>query len=80
MSKCHHKSTFPYSMGGKLLKTVEQYAYLGIQIDHHLSWSPQVDYVYGKATRLIGFLRHSLRNCPKSLKELIVISNSSYQC
>ena len=32
-------------MGGKLLKTVEQHAYLGIQIGHCLSWYPQVDYV-----------------------------------
>ena len=57
-------------MSGKLLKTVEQHSYLGIQINHHLSWNPQVDYVCSKATILIGFLQRNLHNCPKELKEL----------
>ena len=57
-------------MTGKLLKIVEQHSYLGIQIDHRLSWRPQVDYVCSKATRLIGFLQRNLRNCPRELKEL----------
>jgi len=70
LSKHHHKSLFPYSMMGKLLKIVEQHSYLGIQIDHRLSWRPQVDYVCSKATRLIGFLQRNLRNCPRELKEL----------
>ena len=43
LSKHHHKNLFPYSMSGKLLKTVEQHSYLGIQIEHHLSWNAQVD-------------------------------------
>ena len=59
-------------MSGKLLKTVEHHIYLGIQIDHHLSWNPQVDYVCSKATsyRLIGFLQCNLCNSSKELKEL----------
>ena len=49
-------------MGGKLLKTVNQHDYfLGIPIDHHLSWNPQVDYVCTKATRLIGYLKRNLK-------------------
>ena len=70
LSKHHHKSSFPYSMSGKLLKIVKQHSYLGIQIDHHLSWNSQVDYVCSKAMRLIGFLQRNLRNCSKELKEL----------
>ena len=57
-------------MSGKLLKIIKQHAYLGIQIDHHLSWNSQVDYVCSKVTRLIGFLQHNLRSCSKELKEL----------
>ena len=70
LSKHHHKCSFPYSMSGKLLKIVQQHSYLGIQIDHHLSWNSQVDYVCSKAMRLIGFLQRNLRNCSKELKEL----------
>ena len=66
MSKKH----FLISMGGKLLKTVQQHAYLGIQIDHPLFWNPQVDYVCEKATRLLRFLKYNLRNCPRAPKEL----------
>ena len=70
LSKHHHKNLFPYSMSGKLLKTVKWHSYLGIQIDHHLSWNSHVDYVCSKVTRLIGFLQHDLRNHSKELKEL----------
>ena len=70
LSKHHHKSSFPYSKSGKLLKTVKQHSYLGILIDHHLSWNSQVHYVCSKAMRLTGFLQHNLRNCSKELKEL----------
>ena len=57
-------------MSGKLLKIVKQHSYVGIQIDQHLSWNSQVDYVCSKAMRLIAFLQCNLRNCSKELKEL----------
>ena len=58
-------------MGGKLLN---QHTYLGIQIDHHLSWNPQVDYVCAKATRLISFLKRNLRHCSIELLRNLAIS------
>ena len=54
-------------MSNKPLKVVEQHSYLGIIIDHHLSWGPQVNHVCNKATR---FLQCNLRNCSRALKEL----------
>ena len=54
-------------MAGELLNTVDQHPYLGIQLDHHLSWR---NTVFSKATRIINFLRRNLRNCPKDLKKL----------
>ena len=70
LSKHHHKTTFLYHMSNKPLKVVEQHSYLGIIIDHHLSWGPQVNHVCNKATRLIGFLQRNLRSCSRALKEL----------
>ena len=70
LSKHHYKSTFPYSMAGEHLSTVDQHPYLGVQLDHHLSWRPQINYVCSKATRILNFLGHNLQNCPKNLKEL----------
>ena len=57
-------------MSNKPLKVVEQHSYLGIIIDHNLSWGPQVNHVCNKATRLIGFLQRILRQRSRALKEL----------
>ena len=69
-SKHHHKTKFPYDMSNKALKVVEQNSYLGIIIDYHLSWVPQINHVCNKATRLIVFLQRNLRNYSCALKEL----------
>ena len=55
-------------MAGERLSTVDQHPYLGVQLDHHLSWRPQINYVCSlKATRTLNFLRRNLRNCLKEL-------------
>ena len=57
-------------MSGQVLKNVEQHSYLGVIIDHQLSWKMHIDYVCGKAMKLIGFLNRNLHTCLKELKEL----------
>jgi len=47
-----------------------QHLYLGVIIDHKLSWQPHVDYVCGKAMKLIGFLIQNLHTCPMTFKNL----------
>ena len=54
-----------YVMGNSLA-VVDQHAYLGVQLDHRLSCSPQVKYVCNKA----GFLQSNLKHCSRSLREL----------
>ena len=66
LSKHHHKSKFLY----QVLKIVEQHSFLGVIIDHQLSWKQHVEYVCGKAMKLIGFLNRNLHTCSKELKEL----------
>ena len=70
LSKHRHKSEFLYSMSDQALKTVNQHSYLGVIIDHQLSWKPHIEYVCGKAMKLIGFLNRNLCTCSKELKEL----------
>ena len=55
-------------MSGQDLKIVE---YLGVIIDHQLSWKPHADYVRGKAMKQIKFLNCNLHTyiCT-TLKEL----------
>ena len=57
-------------MSGQVLKIVKQHSYLGVTIDHQLSWKLHIDYVYGKAMKQIGFLNHNLHTCSKELKQL----------
>ena len=65
LSKQHHKSEFLYSMSGQALTIIEQHSYVRVIIDHKLSWQPHVDYVCGKAMKLIGFLNRNLRIAQK---------------
>ena len=54
-------------MSGQVLKIVKQHSYLGVIIDHQLSWKPHINYVCGKAIKLIGFLNRNLHICSKEL-------------
>ena len=49
-------STFNLSLNNKQLKREYCIKYLGILIDSHLSWKPQVDFVVNKIRRNIGIL------------------------
>ena len=57
-------------MSGQVLRIVEQHSYSGVIIDHQLSWKSHVEYVCGKAMKLIGFLNCNLHTCSKELKEI----------
>ena len=35
-------------MSGQVLRTVKQHSYLGVIIDHQLSWKPHVEYALQK--------------------------------
>ena len=42
LSKHHHISEISYSMSGQALNIVERHSYLGVIIDHKLSWQPRM--------------------------------------
>ena len=70
LSKCQTKSAYTYSILGQSLAVIDQHAYLGVQLDHCLFWSPQVKYVCNKAKKILGFLQRNSRHCSRSLREL----------
>ena len=51
------------------LQLVDQHLYLGVYLHHKLPWQPQVDYVFGKANRILGFLWRNLRGSSRALRE-----------
>ena len=59
-SNARHKSSFSYTMQGLPLCIVDRHSYLGIVLDHKLSWEPQQNYISNK-------LKASLnRNLPRA--------------
>ena len=65
----HSKSTFTYKMSNIPLNIVSEHTYLGIRLHHTLSWEPHVNYICGKANRLLRFLKRNLYNAPIQIKE-----------
>ena len=58
-----------YSLGGLILKQVNQAKYLGVTITEELTWSPNISNITGKANSKIGFLWRILHFCPQELRE-----------
>ena len=65
----NNKSLFTYEMSNTPLNVVQQHTYVGIRLDHKLSWEPHVNYVCSKANHLFGFLKRNLYNAPTQIKE-----------
>ena len=63
------KSIYQYKMNGIALQTVENHSYLGVQLNHKMSWNTHINCVCSKANKMIGFLQRILRHCPRTLKE-----------
>ena len=63
-----------YTLVGQILANVWFIKYLGITISEYLSWSLHVSDITNKANSSLAFLRHILKSCPQSLKELAYIS------
>ena len=51
------------------LNVVSQHPYLGIILDHKLSWYPYIETLCHKASRMLGFLKHNMHNLPMHLCE-----------
>ena len=63
-------SKFNYTMYTIPLQIVNQHKYLGVCLDHKMSWQPHINQICAKTNRLIGFLHRNLKYCSRKLKEL----------
>jgi len=59
------KQHFPITWQANSSKLLNSISYLGIIIDHRLSWKPQINHVCNKATRIL-----TTQNCSRPLKDL----------
>ncbi len=84
ISKGHNLRPYIYELCGVVLKPVEQEKYLGVVINHSLSWSTHVSQITARANQKLGFIKRNLRGSPQELKRLayiaIVRSSMEYAC
>ncbi len=58
-----------YTLRGNLLQTVSQAAYLGVELDDKLTWTPHKNQDTAKSTITLNFVRRSVRVASQSVKE-----------
>ena len=58
-----------YHIRGTALESVSQAAYLGVELDDKLTWTPHINQVTSKATRTLNFVRRNVRVASKAVKE-----------
>ena len=73
-----------YVFCGVKLEQVASMSYLGVILNNNWTWSNDVSSISGKANKVLGLIKRSLRNCPKQVKEtaytVIVRPKLEYAC
>ena len=67
-TRSHNPVIVNYSLHGFTLSATSKHTYLGVMLDHHLSWSIHVTNVANKATRMLNFLKRHLSKCSFNVK------------
>ena len=58
-----------YTMCDTIISQVEDAKYLGLNINHNLTWTNHINKIVNRANSTLGFLQRNLRSCPEQLKE-----------
>ena len=67
-------STFNYTIRNYFLQRVTQHPYLGILLDSKMSFTPHINQVISKATRMLNFVKRNLYRCCAETKCLAYTS------
>ena len=59
-----------YIMNGEPLQSVKSHVYLGVEINHNLSWKNHISNITSKSYQVLGLLRRNLYNCSTHVKEI----------
>ena len=57
-----------YCIQNDVIKEVRHAKYLGVIIDHHLSWNEHIIYITSKTNNVKCFLQYNLSQCPTHIK------------
>ena len=63
-----------YKINNHYIHKVSHAKYLGVTIDHNLSWSNHIGIISRKANSVYAFLKRNLRQCSLSIKSLAYLT------
>ena len=69
--RCHRilsPSLFTYTLNEQSIFCIDQHSYLGVTLTSNMSFSPHIQKISAKATRMLNFIRRNLYNCSKEIK------------
>jgi hypothetical protein len=74
----HHPRRVPlsregYNIDGVPLEILTNFKYLGVKVDHHLSWRPHVESIAARGRRLVYYLSRIFRPAPVHVKRLLYL-------
>ena len=61
-------SLFTYVLNNQPISCVDQHPYLGVILISNMSFSPHIQKITAKATRVLNFIKRNLYNCSKEIK------------
>jgi len=73
ITKMHSPIFSEYKINGCNINKVTSTKYLGVTINHDLSWANHIGIISHKANAVLGFLQRNLRQCSLSIKSLASI-------
>ena len=75
--KCY-KSALPitahYHLNNHILECVKEHSYFGVTLDQTMSFSPHVNNIVSKASKVLNFIKRNLYKCSPSIKATANIS------
>jgi len=74
ITKIHSPILSEYKINGCNINKVTSAKYLGVTINHDLSWGNHIVIISCKASAVLGFLQRNLRQCSLSIKSLAYLT------
>ena len=63
------KANHEYKMNNQILETVKHHPYLGVELTDNMKYNNHTNTITSKASRVLGFVKHNLKHCPRTVKE-----------
>ena len=66
--QCTRCNSSNYAINGYFLELKPQYSYLGLTINGTMQWSPHINNIATKASKVLNFVKRNLNNCSAPTK------------